>query len=205
MKKVTLILSALAIVAGLSLTSCNNTTNTNNPVIVSGDSIAVAGSIVYFNMDRVLAEYDMYNELRAVVETKVNSIQAEITRRENKLTRDLNDFNDKINKGLLTRSVAEAQQQKLAQQQQAYQKFVLEKQQEMAEEQQVMLNNIMNSVNEYLTKFNEVHQYALILATGGDILTTPVVTGNPSLDITDELIKGLNDEYVKNKDKAAEE
>ena len=202
MKKVTLILSALAIVAGLSLTSCNNTTTTTNPVIVSGDSTAVAGSIVYFNMDRVLAEYDMYNELRAVVETKVNSIQAEITRRENKLTRDLNDFNDKINKGLLTRSVAEAQQQKLTQQQQAYQKFVLEKQQEMAEEQQVMLNNIMNSINEYLTKFNEEHQYALILATAGGVLSTPVVAGDPSLDITEDLLAGLNAAYIKTKESA---
>ena len=189
--------------SALIFSSCNNTTITT-PVSVASDSTAVAGSIVFFNMDRVMAEYDMYNELRAVVETKVNSIQAEITRRENKLTRDLNDFNDKINKGLLTRSVAEAQQQKLAQQQQSYQKFVLEKQQEMAEEQQVMLNNIMNAINEFVTKYNEEKQYALILATGGDILTTPVVTGNAALDITEELIKGLNDEYVKNKDKAEE-
>lgn len=203
MKKVTLIASALAIVAGLSLTSCNNTPK-NNPVIVTGDSTAVAGSIVYFNMDRVLAEYDMYNELRAVVETKVNSIQAEITRRENKLTRELNDFNNKLEKGLLTQSVAQAQQQKLQQQQQSYQKYVVEKQKEMAEEQQVMLNNIMNAINEYIQKYNEEKQFSLILTTSGDLLTAPVVAGSASLDITEEILKGLNDEYVRNKDKGGD-
>lgn len=206
MKKSTLILSALAVAACLSFASCENQ---NKPgVVVSpvqNDSSAVAGSIVFFNMDRIMAEYDMANDLRAVVETKVNSIQAEITRKENKLSRDLADFNNKIEKGLLTRSVAEAQQQKLQQQQAAYQKFVMEKQQEMAEEQSVMVNNIMNAINEYIQKYNEVKQYSMILATGGDILTTPVVYGAASLDITDEILKGLNDEYIRNKDNGSAE
>jgi outer membrane protein len=205
MKKSTLILSALAIVAGLSFTSCNNQNTPGAAAPSQNDSIAVAGSIVFFNMDRIMAEYDMANDLRAVVETKVNSIQAEITRRENKLTRDLNDFNNKIEKGLLTRSVAEAQQQKLQQQQAAYQKFVMEKQQEMAEEQSVMVNNIMNAISEFIEKYNAQRQYSMILATGGDILTTPVVYGAPNLDITDDILNGLNDEYIKNKDNGSAE
>jgi len=202
MKKTTLLVSVLAIAAGLIFNSCDNTTSNGNTKTAQGDSTAVvAGSIAYFNMDRITAEYDMANDLRAVVETKVNSIQAEITRKENKLTRDLNDFNNKIEKGLLTRSVAEAQQQKLQQQQAAYQKFVVEKQNEIAEEQQVMINNIMNAINEYITKYNEEKGYSMIFATGGEILSTPVVIGDPSLDITDDILKGLNDEYVANKDK----
>lgn len=205
MKKSTLIVSAIAILAGLSFTSCNENKPANPAQPAANDSTAVAGSIVFFNMDRVMAEYDMANDLRAVVETKVNSIQAEITRRENKLTRDLNDFQNKIEKGLLTNSVAQAQQQKLQQQQQSYQKYVVEKQQEMAEEQQVMLNNIMNAINEFVEKYNEEKQFSLILATGGDLLTTPVVIGNASLDVTEEILKGLNDEYVKNKDKGTAE
>lgn len=205
MKKSTLILSALAAVACLSFASCENQNKPGVVATVQNDSIAVAGSIVFFNMDRIMAEYDMANDLRAVVETKVNSIQAEITRRENKLSRDLADFNNKIQKGLLTHSVAEAQQQKLQQQQAAYQKFVMEKQQEMAEEQSVMVNNIMNAINEFIQKYNEQRQYSMILATGGDILTTPVVYGAASLDITDDILKGLNDEYIKNKDNGSAE
>ncbi|MBP5637705.1 MAG: OmpH family outer membrane protein [Bacteroidales bacterium] len=202
MKKNILLLSAVAILAGLSLSSCNENTPKQPVAPIANDTTAVAGSIVFFSLDRVMAEYDMANDLRAVVETKVNSIQAEITRRENKLTRELNDFNNKLEKGLLTNSVAQAQQQKLQQQQQSYQKYVVEKQQEMAEEQQVMLNNIMNAINEYIVKYNEEKQFAMILTTSGDLLSAPVVIGNPSLDITEEILKGLNDEYVKSKDKA---
>ena len=48
----------------------------------------------------------MANDLRSVVETKVSGIQSEIDRRGNKLQKDANDFQNKMDKGLLTTSVA---------------------------------------------------------------------------------------------------
>ena len=198
MKKTASILSAVAVLAGLALTGCNNTATTAAPTAKS-DSTAVAGSIVFFNIDKVVENYDMANDLRSVVETKVSGIQAEIDRRGNKLQKDVNDFQNKIEKGLLTRSVAEVQQQKLQQQQNDYQQYAMRKQQEMAEEQQVMLNQIMNAIAEYVQEYNVEKQYALILTTSGDILPAPVVTGSPALDITDEILAGLNAAYVKTK------
>ena len=41
----------------------------------------------------------------------------------------------------------------------------------------------------------------MIISTQGSVLPAPVAVGDPSLDITDEIIAGLNDEYVKNKAK----
>ena len=104
-----------------------------------------------------------------------------------------------MDKGLLTTSVANAQYQKLQQQQNEYQQYAVRKQQEMAEEQQVMLNQIMNAIAEFVEQYNAQKQYALILTTSGDILPAPVVTGSPALDITDELLAGLNEAYVKTK------
>ena len=51
----------------------------------AGESTIAAGSIVYFNLDRVLEEYDMANDLRSVVETKAQSITEEVNRRGSKL------------------------------------------------------------------------------------------------------------------------
>ena len=198
MKRTASILSAAAILAGFALTGCNNTAA---PVATDAqaDTVAVAGSIVYFNMDKVVENYDMANDLRSVVETKVSGIQSEIDRRGNKLQKDANDFQNKMDKGLLTTSVANAQYQKLQQQQNEYQQYALRKQQEMQEEQQVMLNQIMNAIAEYVKAYNAEKQYALILTTSGDILPAPVVTGLASLDITDDILAGLNAEYVKTK------
>ena len=197
MKKTAIILSA-ALLAGLALTGCNNAA-VNAPEQAKSDSTAVAGSIVFFNIDKVVENYDMANDLRSVVETKVNGIQAEIDRRGNKLQKDLNDFQNKLNKGLLLRSDAEERQIKLQQQQNEYQQYAMAKQQEMQEELQVMNNQIGNAIYEFVQAYNAKKQYALILTTTGDILPMPVVTGSPALDITDEILEGLNAEYVKTK------
>lgn len=203
MKNTPLILSIIALVAVavLGILSLTGKGAKSTAAVSGTDSLAVSGSIVYFNVDQVVAGYDMANDLRSVVETKAKGIQAEIDRRGNKLQSDYNAFQQKLDKGLLTRSVAEQQSQKIAEQQNAYQNYALQKQQEMAEEQQVTLNQIMNAINEFVVKYNETKGYALILTTSGDVLPAPVVTGNHALDITEDIILGLNEEYIKNKEK----
>ncbi len=181
----------------LSITSCNTTTGTSDKN--GADSTAVAGSIVYFDLDRVLNEYDMANDLRSVAETKINSINQEVNRRGSKLEKDIKTFQDKINKGLMTQSVAEIQGKKLQDQQNSFNQYAAQKQQEIAEEQQVMMNQIADAIKTFIDEFNATRGYAMILTTQGDILPAPVVTADPALDITDEILEGLNAAYVKSK------
>ena len=199
MKKISIIAGVVALMA--FAVSCNqNQAAAPAAAAASEDSTAVAGSIVFFNMDKVMEGYDMANDLNSVFETKTSGIQAEIDRRGKKLEKDMTDFQNKVDKGLLTTSVAQAQYQKIQQQQQDYQQYVVRKQQEMAEEQQVMMNQIANAISEFVQEYNAEHQYALILATAGPILSTPVVTGDPKLDITEDLLAGLNAAYIKTKE-----
>lgn len=160
---------------------------------------AEAGAVVYLNLDRVLNEYDMANDLRSVAETKVESINQEVNRRGSKLEKEIADFQEKMDKGLMTRSVAEVQGQKLTQKQQEFQQYAAQKQQEIAEEQSVMMNQIADAINTYIQSYNADKAYSLILTTQGDILQAPVVAADATLDITDEVLAGLNDKYVKTK------
>jgi outer membrane protein len=198
MKKTLIVCGAAALLAIAA--SCNQNQTTAPAAAAATDSTAVAGSIVFFNMDQVMEGYDMANDLNSVFETKTSGIQAEIDRRGKKLEKDATDFQNKVDKGLLTTSVAQAQYQKLQQQQQEYQEYVVRKQQEMAEEQQVMMNQIANAIAEYIQEYNAEHQYALILTTAGAILSTPVVAGDAKLDITEDLLAGLNAAYIKTKE-----
>ena len=198
MKKNLILFGAAALVA--LAVSCKQNQAAAPAGTAAKDSVAVAGSIVYFNMDKVMEGYDMANDLNSVFETKTSGIQAEIDRRGKKLEKDASDFQNKVDKGLLTTSVAQAQYQKLQEQQQSYQQYVVTKQQEMAEEQQVMMNQIANAIAEYVTEYNETRGYAMILASAGSILSTPVVTADPKLDITEDLLAGLNAAYIKTKE-----
>ena len=202
MKNTPLILSIVALVAvaalGIIQLTSGKKTVTDTPA-EGVEATAQKGAVVYFNLDRVLNEYDMANELRSAVESKINSINQEVNRRGNKLQSEVNDFQEKINKGLITRSVAEVQSEQLGKKQQEFQNYAAQKQQEIAEEQTVMMNQLGDAIKKYIDKYNDEKQYAMIIATQGDILPAPVVTADASLDVTDEILAGLNNEYVKNK------
>ena len=147
----------------------------------------------------------MANDLRSVVETKINSISEEVNRKGNRLQKDVNDFQNKIDKGLMTRSVAEVQSQKLQKQQADFQNYAAQKQQEINEEQSVMMNQIADAIKTFVDKYAEEQGFAMVLTTQGEILPAPVVCGDPDLDITQAIIDGLNEEYVKEKAKADKE
>ena len=174
MKNTPLILSAIALVAvtvlGIITFTGRKASDNGAAGTEEGASAASKGDIVYFNLDLVINGYDMANDLRSVVETKAQNISDEINRRGNKLQNDVNAFQEKINKGLITRSVAEVQGQKLEEQRNAFNEYANQKNQEMAEEQQVMMNNIGDAIKKFLDKYAAEKGYAMILATQGDIL-----------------------------------
>ena len=137
-----------------------------------------------------------FPDLRSVVETKVQNIQAEVNRRGKKLENDVLDFQNKIDKGLLTRTNAEVQGQKLQQQELEFNNYAAQKQQEIQEEQVVMMNQLGDAIKTFIDKYNEEKQYAMILTNSGG---APVITGDAALDITDDVLAGLNEEYIKTK------
>ena len=210
MKKTTHILGALSMCAVVAFAvSCNQTKTAENaetPVAEAAETCAPKGSIVYIDMTRLMAEYDMANDLRAVVETKVSEIQAEITRRENDLANAVTKYQEKAQKGLMTRTVAEVEAEKLQKQEIEFNNYANQKNNEINEELMVMNNQINDAIVTFVKKYNEEKQYAMILISQGDVegdgvvtLASPVLTADPSLDITDAVLAGLNEEYIATK------
>ncbi|MBO5419755.1 MAG: OmpH family outer membrane protein [Bacteroidales bacterium] len=200
MKNTPLILSIISLVAAIVLGILHFTGKScdDAPIVAaeSADSTAAKGDIVYIDLDRILNEYDMANDLRSVVETKVQNIQAEVNRRGKKLEKEVTEFQNKIEKGLMTRSVAEVQGQKLQQQEQEFNNYAAQKQQEIQEEQIVMMNQLGDAIKTFLDRYNEEKQYAMILTNQGG---APVITADATLDITDDVLARLNEEYIANK------
>lgn len=204
MKNTSLILSiaALAVAVTFGVLSITNKPAQEEAPAAGETAAASAGVIAYVQLDQIIEQYDMANDLRAVVETKVNNIQAEINRRGKKLESDVASYQDKVNKGLMTRSVAEAQYAKLQQQEQEFNNYANKKQAEINEEQVVMMNQISDAIKTYVDKYNAEKQYDMILCNQAGV---PVLAASASLDITQEILDGLNAEYVKSKNaKSAE-
>lgn len=205
MKNTPLILSVIALVAVAALAAVTLFSGKKSGAqgAENSESAVVAnGAIVYFNLDKVITDYDMANDLRSVVESKVQGIQEEVNRRGNKLQSDVNSFQEKMNKGLMLRSAAEVQAQKLDQQRNDFNAYANQKQQEIAEEQQVMMNNIGDAIKQFLDRYAVENGYAMVISTSGDILPSPVAAADSSLDVTEDIITKLNEEYVKSKSKS---
>ena len=204
MKNTSLILSIISLVAVVAFGIVSLTKGGKTAAQAEGEAVeavACEGAIVYIDLDRILMEYDMANDLRSVVETKVQNIQAEVNRRGTKLEKDVKAFQEKMEKGLMTRSVAEVQGQKLQQQEQDFNVYAAQKQQEIQEEQVVMMNQLGDAIKTFLDKYNEEKQYAMILTNQGG---APVITGDAALNITDDVLAGLNEEYIKTKNQKSE-
>ena len=206
MKNTSLILSIISLIAVVVFGVLSlNKDGKKAEVAVEGEGTEVTaqkGDIVYIDLDRILMEYDMANDLRSVVETKAQNIQAEVTRRGQKLEKEVAAYQEKIQKGLMTRSLAEVQGQKLQQQEIDFNNYAAQKQQEINEEQVVMMNQLGDAIQTFINKYNEEKQYAMILTNSGG---APVITADPALDITEAVLAGLNEEYIKTKNQKSEE
>ena len=199
MKNTSLILSIISLVAVVAFGIVSLTKDGKAAAQVEGEAVeavACEGAIVYIDLDRILTEYDMANDLRSVVETKVQNIQAEVNRRGTKLEKEVKSFQEKMEKGLMTRSVAEDKAQKLQKQEADFNAYAAQKQQEIQEEQVVMMNQLGDAIKTFLDKYNEEKQYAMILTNQGG---APVIAGDAALNITDDVLAGLNEEYIKTK------
>lgn len=206
MKKTPLILSIIALVVALCAAVMSvvkpdfkkkKTAEEVTDITDTGKITAVAGDIVYVQLDSLISNYDMYNDLMTAYQSKVQGIQDDLAKRGRKLESDANAFQNQVQKGLLTRSAAEEQQNKLLQRQQNLQNEMAKKEAEIQEELAVLNNQVYYAVKEFIESYNEAHQYSLILTTSG--VTNTILNVNPGLDITADVLNGLNEEYIQNR------
>ncbi|MDR3226390.1 MAG: OmpH family outer membrane protein [Prevotellaceae bacterium] len=186
----------------LILSSCGS--NSSNIERTTSDSIqgelpvlkAEKGDIVFVRMDSIVNNFDMYHDLRRVYEDDVTKAENEMKTKVNTFQRDAKSLQEKFDKGLLTRSQAEEEQSRLYRRQQSIEEEQVKLRNELGEKEMVLLNQIQDAIMTYVNKYNEEKAYSMIISTTGN---STVLYGNPGLDITHDIIKGLNEEYIKNR------
>ncbi len=169
--------------------------------IPEGDSGVKAerGDIVFVRMDTLIMQYDMASDLSSAFQAEAQAVQDDLNKRGRKLESDMKSFENQYQKGLLTRSNAEQQQNALLKRQQDLQNLANQKQLELQEKEYVMNNQIIYAIKTYLEEYNKVRGYAAILTTTD--VTNTIIVGNVALDITQEVVEGLNAEYIKVRNK----
>lgn len=196
MKK--LVLIACAALAMLS--ACGEKSNTaaesSDNGTVENVQAVVSSQIAFIDLDSLLNNYDMYVEKNAELQAKAQKAETELSNKGRSLEKSFVDASEKIDKGLVTRSEAIKLQEDLQKQEQSFYEHRDQVQRELAEESQVLLNNIINNIDQYLDEFNTDYRYGMILTTTGG---TPVLHADPRLNITSVVLQGLNERYSAEK------
>jgi outer membrane protein len=157
---------------------------------------APAGSIAYVNIDSVIFKFDMFFDRRADLMAKQKTAEAELNSKGSQYEKGAKDYQDKVNKGLITRATAAEIEQSLVQQQQELVSLRDKLQSNLMEEEQVMNRQII----EYITKFLEEnkaeynYQYIFGKSFGGVVLYS-----DNSLDITARVLDAINKKYKSEK------
>ncbi|MDR2467305.1 MAG: OmpH family outer membrane protein [Prevotellaceae bacterium] len=196
------ILAAFVMVAACNSganTTANNTpasdnNNNNNTSAASPQEKTRITDIAYIRVDSVIQNYDMYHDLRAELEKKAKKLDAEFDAKVKAWQKDMTAFNEKAEKMLLTHSQQEEQGRQLQMRQKELMEVTAPKlREELMEEEAVMNRSINDAIQKYVDRYNADKNYSLIL--NGAV----VLSGNRSMDITAEILKGLNQEYIATK------
>jgi outer membrane protein len=152
--------------------------------------------IAYISLDSIVSSYDYYHDLRREFEQKAKKKDEEFNSKVNALKADVKKFTENYEKMLLTRSEAEEQKMRLEQRENELMNEEYPKlRNQLMEEESVMNRKVVDAIQTYVQKYNADKKYALIL-NGATI-----IIGSPSMDITAEILRGLNQEYIANKGK----
>jgi outer membrane protein len=154
-----------------------------------------SNSIAYINIDTVVNNFDFYHDLKQKFDNKYKTSEAELASKERAYKKEVEDYQYKVQRGLVTRADAEQLEQHILNEQQNLMSLQENLRMELAEEEQVMLRQVLNSITVYLEELQAEYKYQFVFGTttvGGNVLYA-----DKNLDITSQVVKGLNEKYRK--------
>jgi outer membrane protein len=159
-------------------------------------TFAPVGGIAYINIDTVIFKFDMFLDRRNDLLSKQKSAEAELNSKGTQYEKGVRDYQDKVNKGLVTRATAAQMEQTLTQQQQELVTLRDKLQSNLMEEEQVMNRQILEYITKFLEENKSDYNYQFIL---GKSFGSVVLYSDSTLDITQKVLDAINQKYKTEK------
>lgn len=150
-------------------------------------------SVAFVNNDSIMTNYELVKKMRADLESKSKRLLGEVASKQKTFEKDAAYFQEQVAKKAINEQSAQEIYGQLQQnQQQIYSlndKYTAELQQSEMDMNVALIDSIMN----FLKRYNEKYKFDYILGfnKGGNILYA-----NDTLDVTNDVIKELNAEYL---------
>lgn len=197
MKKIPFILSILALAGVLVLFLMEFTTLSENverkeldhKTNDTGQSLKIA----YVNTDSVLVNYKLALDLNAEFVEKQKQFNEEFTRKQSELERQAVAFQEKLQRGgFLTEERAISERDRILNEEQEIKQLDYELSNKLAEMEQNINMQVIDSIASYVKEYNKKHNYTYILSNNGNI-----IVGQQQYNISKDIVNGLNKRYAQ--------
>ncbi len=200
MKNTALILNAVLFVLVAVLFylhfSDKNKVDTSKPRVEGVRSVGTENAssfrIGYFDWDSVVTHFELFKEMKSEVNAKEESNSREKMRLRQVYQNKINSYN---------RDLSQTESEQAAQEIKNLEMDITNKMQKLDQEYQELQmrknNEVKSKIEEYLKDYNKSKGYSFVMAYEPNI----IFYRDTTYDITSDLIKGLNEQYVPKKSK----
>lgn len=164
-------------------------------IIIGGVSFYYSKSsseLVYVDVNKLIQGYTRSKEAKVELEKKANVMKANLDSLESSWQNDIKNYERE--RASTPPNELTLKQQVMANKQQQITDYQNAVRTQMQQEDQKITQTVINDINDYVKDYGKKHGYKLIFgASGGG----NIMYADESTDLTEEILKGLNSQYVK--------
>lgn len=155
-----------------------------------------AGRIVYVNTDTLLKNYDYYKDVVKEFESKSFKLENELAQKAKSFQNEVAFFQQKAQQGGMSQEQLQTTQMQLQQKEQNIMAYRDKAAGDLSGEQAKKTDELLNNIQAYLKEYNKDNKYDMVIgySKGGGVLYA-----KEDLDITKQVLEGLNKDYAEKK------
>ncbi|MBS1530848.1 MAG: OmpH family outer membrane protein [Bacteroidetes bacterium] len=190
--KASIVKLTIGLLAAGSLAACNKSGSSTNAASSSGP---VSGQIVFINQDTLMVKYDYAKDMRKRLDDKGAAAKNDVGSKQQAFQREYAEYQKNVNTmSANERSMTEQRLQRENQELQQYsQSAGADFQNTQADESKKLYDKIYTFTKQYAK--DNGYKMVLTFQTGNANL----LYADPSLDVTTDFVKKINDAYAKDK------
>ena len=167
--------------------------SSGNAPVKTASTGGLSTKVAYFEIDSIQNSYEFFKEVKSALQVKDMENAKELTALKNAFAAKYQDL-QKNGRSLSQAEIA-SRQQELAALEKNYTNKEQQLSQELQEESFKRLQEVKKKIEAFLEKYNKHKEYAYIFSSNADLMYYK----DTAYDITSDIIKGLNSEYVPKK------
>ncbi|OAQ40566.1 outer membrane chaperone Skp [Pedobacter psychrophilus] len=186
----------LALIVAVS--SCNNktepkTADSSSKALNTENAVNATGGIVYVNSDSLLTNYEYFKEIKSKFEGKSKTAESDLKDKGAAFQREVAAYQQAAN--TMSADQRAQTEQRLARKQQELQAYQQNAGSALQGEEAKENEKLYNKVAEYLKVHAKDKGYKMVLTYSKG--NSAILFADESLDVTKEVIAGLNEAYKK--------